>query len=403
MNNNDDDDDEEEQLYERQALIDDQECDDEVDLMPTSPFGMRHRTSATKLNQISSVNNSNDGGLHELKNLNNVRKTRDLISEPNGEYTYYDIQKDDSLHSICLRYSCRVDQVKQLNGLMNDQDFYGLRRIKLPLGKLGMLQEILKSEEENASSSNNHTRSRLVNSPGSALSVSVKHNPHFKPLLDPGTSSDNLIELNKSSSIEGTQVHLSEGSNGLRTQHNHSHSLSPIRDFVSDDININIDQVDTKLLKQQNFIKSDLGQEELLGNAELLVTTGDNVVERVFEDLDYHVERARVAAETYNQRAAEITERIDSGSSNPMSASFARSRASKIPELFFCNENFGLNYKKLLVCIFFICLVIPGLFYINQTSHVEHTNSSIRISAISHVLPTMKPVDAARFVPIHEV
>lgn len=385
--------------HERQTLIDNDElCDDEVNLFSSNPLGIRNRQSPSKSKSISNMNNE-DSNL-ELRNINKHNKTRDLINEPIVEYTYYEIQPGDTLQSICLRYACSVNHVKRLNGLMTNQDFYGLRRIKLPLGKLGLLKDILKTEQQSTSSKNdtdngqdnirpdNGTSSqpRLANSPGFALSVSPKYNQRFKPLLSPGYSSDRINHLNgsvnsndNSQSRPPTNKH---DSNSTKAQLNHSHSFSNLEDFASLDINIDIDAqqnsgqhyVDTRELKQQSFIRADLIDRNESDPDDLLTLGSDNV-EKIFQDLDYHVERAKVAAESYDQRAAELADKINvSSTSDTLGSSFRRTRVSKIPEIFFCNENFGLSYKKLLVFIFIVCLVVP-LVYINQTNTVVTTQS----------------------------
>jgi hypothetical protein len=95
---------------------------------------------------------------------------RSLLSDCNRkettEYIYYDIQEGDTLHGICLRYACSVSQVKRLNRLMTDQDFHGLTRLKLPLGKFGLLEDLLQQRDQ----------TRHKSSPGSALSVTTRTN-----------------------------------------------------------------------------------------------------------------------------------------------------------------------------------------------------------------------------------
>lgn len=377
--------------YERQTLIDNDElCDDEVNLFSTTPLGIRNRQSINKFKSISTMDDE-DNNL-ELRNINKSNKTRDLISEPFVEYTYYDIQPGDSLQSICLRYACSVNQVKRLNGLMTNQEFYGLRRIKLPLGKLGLLEDILKRQQGSTSNTTDIDRQlnlssgdgrlsqpRVANSPGFALSVSTKYNQHFKPLLSPGFSSDRINDLDRSTNHNQNQssFYLNNSDSGsVKTQLSHSHSFSNIRDFAGQDINIDISAqstsgqhyIDTRQLKQQSFIIADLNDHRSTDIDDLLTIGNDNV-EKVFQDLDYHVERAKVAAESYDQRAAEIADKIDvNGTAPTISSNFRRTRVSRIPELFFCNENFGLSHKKLVVFIIVVLLVVPLVTYINQTN-----------------------------------
>lgn len=380
-------DEEGENYYERQALIDDQElCDDEIDLISTSHHDIRQRQASSKNKLISKWDRDNINGIHELKNLNSVskggNKIRDLISEPVVEFTYYEIQQGDSLQSICLRFACQVNQVKRWNGLMTDQDFYALRRIKLPRGKFGLLEEYLKTQTTgddlliDKQNDSHRVRPRSsVNSPGSALSVSTRPLSHFKPLLSPGFSNGILSHEQ--------ECNPSPTEGNLKTQHSHSHSFSSLREFQGKDgINVDIERhqtqhmLDQKLLKEKSFIKPELEDvskdaqshiDDLLTIDEISI--GTEKVDRVFQDLDYHVELAKAAAETYDQRAIELVYQLENANNPTSKENYSHIRVSKIPELFFCSENFGLNYRNLIVFIFVVCLIVP-LVYINQTTPV---------------------------------
>lgn len=362
---------------EKRALIDQQD-DGDIDLFSANPYEVRQRLY------------KNNNELHELNTINGTKRQRDIISEPIVEYTYYDIKPGDTLHSICLRYACPLAQVKRINGLMNDQEFYGLRKIKLPLGKLGLLEEVLTSQQiihptSDGLTHDTNNRQKMVISPGSALSVSNYQGAKFKPLLSPGYSSDRINDLNKfprnGLTNSGEPAYASIKSN-------HSHSFSSLRDFVGsnqDQVDRNQQEdgqqhltqpepiyVDTRQLQQHAFINTHFdteNQQTIVNGIPSTTTTSnhDNNVDKVFQDLDYHVEKAKVAAESYDQRATEIVSQIDiNGSPRTFISS---QRVSKIPELFFCNENFGLSYKKLLVFIFIVCLFVP-LIYINQATIV---------------------------------
>jgi LysM repeat protein len=229
---------------------------------------------------------TSDDGWELRSLLSNSNRKESFSSEPQVEYTYYDIQPGDSLQGICLRYACSVNQVRRMNRLMTDQDFYGLRRLKLPLGKFGLLEELLRQQTDLLLfENNNQTHTRHKSSPGSALSVTTR----------------------------------------------------PKRDYPSNDISIAIN-TDPKQITVDDML----------------------IIKNVFEDLDHHVERAKAAAADYEKRAADIVEEIDITSDNRHSC-----RVSKIPELFFSGENFGLNLKKLLILMFVVCLVIP-LVYMQQ-------------------------------------
>ncbi|NWS77103.1 LYSM3 protein, partial [Crotophaga sulcirostris] len=52
-----------------------------------------------------------------------------------------DIRDGDSLNAIALQYCCSVADIKRVNNLINDQDFFALRSIKIPVKKFSVLTE----------------------------------------------------------------------------------------------------------------------------------------------------------------------------------------------------------------------------------------------------------------------
>lgn len=54
-----------------------------------------------------------------------------------------DIQEGDTLNAIALQYCCTVADIKRVNNLISDQDFFALRSIKIPVKKFSLLTETL--------------------------------------------------------------------------------------------------------------------------------------------------------------------------------------------------------------------------------------------------------------------
>ncbi|KAM6328812.1 LOW QUALITY PROTEIN: lysM and putative peptidoglycan-binding domain-containing protein 3 [Alca torda] len=52
-----------------------------------------------------------------------------------------DIREGDTLNAIALQYCCSVADIKRVNNLINDQDFFALRSIKIPVKKFSVLTE----------------------------------------------------------------------------------------------------------------------------------------------------------------------------------------------------------------------------------------------------------------------
>jgi LysM repeat protein len=79
------------------------------------------------------------------------------------DYINYQIKESDSLQSIALRYGCSVSKIKQINHLMTDQEFYGLRVVKLPVKKFGILSDVLVHQVNNSSQlDSDHNSSNLI-------------------------------------------------------------------------------------------------------------------------------------------------------------------------------------------------------------------------------------------------
>uniref|UniRef100_A0A8C9URM6 LysM and putative peptidoglycan-binding domain-containing protein 3 n=1 Tax=Spermophilus dauricus TaxID=99837 RepID=A0A8C9URM6_SPEDA len=54
-----------------------------------------------------------------------------------------DIQEGDTLNAIALQYCCTVADIKRVNNLISDQDFFALRSVKIPVKKFSSLAETL--------------------------------------------------------------------------------------------------------------------------------------------------------------------------------------------------------------------------------------------------------------------
>ena len=80
-------------------------------------------------------------------------ETDDIRYKQPANYIYYTIQPGDTLQNLSVRYSCPVASIKRLNNLWSDLEFFGLSKIKLPLGRLRLLADVIDGgEQPNASS-----------------------------------------------------------------------------------------------------------------------------------------------------------------------------------------------------------------------------------------------------------
>ncbi|XP_071795341.1 lysM and putative peptidoglycan-binding domain-containing protein 3-like [Asterias amurensis] len=77
--------------------------------------------------------------------VKNKKKNVDQRKEAEPIFIEREIESGDSLQIFSLQYGCPVSELKRCNNLMNDQDFFALRRIKIPVKQHGLLTE---TEEE---------------------------------------------------------------------------------------------------------------------------------------------------------------------------------------------------------------------------------------------------------------
>ncbi|XP_049625106.1 lysM and putative peptidoglycan-binding domain-containing protein 3 [Suncus etruscus] len=85
-----------------------------------------------------------------------------------------DIQEGDTLNAIALQYCCTVADIKRVNNLISDQDFFALRSIKIPVKKFSSLTETLyppKGKQTSRPASVQHvTEQQEILSPNDSLS-----------------------------------------------------------------------------------------------------------------------------------------------------------------------------------------------------------------------------------------
>lgn len=63
-------------------------------------------------------------------------------------YVKINIDKDDTLLSLSMKYNCTAIDIKRLNSLQNDRDMYALNSLKIPIKKYSVLAEKYESQLE---------------------------------------------------------------------------------------------------------------------------------------------------------------------------------------------------------------------------------------------------------------
>uniref|UniRef100_A0A915JT63 LysM domain-containing protein n=1 Tax=Romanomermis culicivorax TaxID=13658 RepID=A0A915JT63_ROMCU len=89
-------------------------------------------------NSISSNNRSSSADSRE--NKISARKNGSP-SDPNFTYIERKINKGDSLRNIALQYGITVSDLKRVNGILSEQEFYGRDVLKIPVLKYGIFTD----------------------------------------------------------------------------------------------------------------------------------------------------------------------------------------------------------------------------------------------------------------------
>lgn len=88
------------------------------------------------------------------------KKTKNVSDADDMVHVEKEIKDGDTLQTLSLQYGCPVSELKRINNLIADQDFYARRTLKVPMRRDGILLEL----EESASLPNsNHFGPNLVN------------------------------------------------------------------------------------------------------------------------------------------------------------------------------------------------------------------------------------------------
>lgn len=228
-------------------------------------------------------------------------------------HIYYTIQPGDTLQNLSVKYSCPVASIKRLNNIWSDQDFFGLSKLRLPVGKLRLLENAIQEE----SPSFDRQQNQLVSS--------------LDETIPPSCNSTKDGHLTTSSS---QPVQLTTGKN-----------------FFND-----------HLVSQSNFNES---------FGERIET------DSLFKNLDLSIERARTAARYYDDNANAIMQTLAQNGNivDDSDLSEASKLTQKEAETLLNDlSDFGLSYNFLLLFIFIVCLVCPLAYviYLEETHRDLH-------------------------------
>ncbi|XP_041650587.1 lysM and putative peptidoglycan-binding domain-containing protein 4 [Cheilinus undulatus] len=93
-----------------------------------------------------------------------VFREQDQDSQRNIQLLEREVSDGDNLNKLALQYGCKVADIKRINNLMQEQDLFGLKSIKIPVQKHSFLTEgyadLTEPHEESPHSSATPVRSQ---------------------------------------------------------------------------------------------------------------------------------------------------------------------------------------------------------------------------------------------------
>ncbi|XP_061478166.1 lysM and putative peptidoglycan-binding domain-containing protein 3 isoform X2 [Rhineura floridana] len=99
------------------------------------PFGNGISSDSDVLEDEAEVYELRPRGREKIRRSTSRERMDDIV------FITKDIQEGDTLNAIALQYCCSVADIKRVNNLITDQDFFALRAIKIPVKKFSVLTE----------------------------------------------------------------------------------------------------------------------------------------------------------------------------------------------------------------------------------------------------------------------
>ncbi|XP_076444283.1 lysM and putative peptidoglycan-binding domain-containing protein 3-like [Babylonia areolata] len=108
----------------------------------------------------------NDGGdvaefempeIRSRRGQNGCAGSSSVSAQEEEAFFEKEISDGETLQSLSLKYACPMSELKRVNKLIKDQDFFALRVLKIPLRRHGYLAEMVKQELNEAPKHRPHT------------------------------------------------------------------------------------------------------------------------------------------------------------------------------------------------------------------------------------------------------
>lgn len=129
----------------------------------------RQSTNGRKYASTALIGKELRPGYNSLTSASADQSSRLLVKRKGGDGNGYsddekaslltiDILPSDTLQSLALHYRCSVNDIKRINSLISEQDFYARKTIKIPVQKFSLLTSPSeRTTLEHATNRNHHT------------------------------------------------------------------------------------------------------------------------------------------------------------------------------------------------------------------------------------------------------
>lgn len=279
----------------------------------------------------------------------------------------YSLKPGDTLQNLSVRFACPIASIKRLNNIISDQEFYGLSSIKLPVGKLGVIQETLETSKSNQDFPGIYSDDLLA-----IVNNDNNNSARFNPAHDhDGNPTGKIITKSMKTA---TAISTHDTINEMNSCHVLPTIMNQAMQSKSSRQPTTKTQPDLTITKDNHITTSSHSNNEITS---LYSNQPDrsNSLESIYKDLDKSVARAKLAAEFIEQKATDLVQTITENEStqtklddNNISENNPSIRS--IQQIEEGLTDLGLSVHGLILFIFIICLIGPLAYviYLEETA-----------------------------------
>ena len=261
--------------------------------------------------------------------------TDTIITPVHYEYVEWIVKPGDSLSSLSLKSGCTISHLKRVNNLINDQDFYALKAVRIPFRKNGMFADRLmetSSVDHDVGSSSQ---------PKQSSSAAPTATADLLGLTD-GDSQDGVWRMREDEHVSGHGVHDDRGPAAAPP--------NEAEKFIR-----NVDQQVSSVLSK------------LMDSENRTTVTGGTSSSAASGFRDYPLTQASVV------RTSHYPSILDPRSRSPlmMMPRTGRPAATGVDSLHCDGADGGLSMSHVLLMAVVICILVPVIYIIFVEEHVQ--------------------------------